>query len=370
MAHFYATCHCSGCSVTAPTVSLRRGLDSLARYPLAALPTPLERAPNLSRALGGVEILIKRDDLTGLAMGGNKARKLEYIVADARAEGADMLITTAAAQSNFCRMTAGAARRAGMRVGLLLRGTGDEAVQGNLLLDRILGAEIRFTDNMDPYASESHERLLGWVGEERRAGHHPYLVYIHGGSRPGALATMGYVAGALELAGQLSLLGVRADHLYVAVGSGSTLAGLLLGLRLLDVRTRVVGVCVGELANSVGPKAVEFMDAAAALLGLDNQFGSDLTLTDTQRGPAYGVATPAAMNAIELLARTEGTVANPVYTGKALAALVDDVRRGVVKRGETVVYLHSGGDPLVYAYADELARHALQTEERDAPAPT
>jgi len=312
-------------------------------------------------------VLIKRDDLTGLAMGGNKARKLEYIVADALAQGCDMLLTSAAAQSNFCRMTAGAARRAGMRAGLLLRGSGEEPVQGNLLLDRVLGAEIRFTQNMDPHAEESHRRLLDWADQERAAGHQPYLVYIHGGSRPGALATAGYVAGALELVSQLEAVALRADHLYVAVGSGGTLAGLLLGLRWLGSATRVVGVCVGELSAVVGPKTIEFMDAGATLLGLDNAFAADVLLTDSQRGPAYGVASPAALNAIELLARTEAVIANPVYTGKALAALVDDIRLGVVKPGETVVYMHTGGDPLVYAYADVLADHAAESA-RGAPA--
>jgi 1-aminocyclopropane-1-carboxylate deaminase/D-cysteine desulfhydrase-like pyridoxal-dependent ACC family enzyme len=354
--------------VSVGAAELRRRLDDLPRYPLAALPTPLQAAPNLSRALGGVEVLIKRDDLTGLAMGGNKARKLELIVADAQAQGADMLLTTAAAQSNFCRMTAGAARQAGMRAGLLLRGRGDEPAQGNLLLDRILGAEIRFTQNMDPYAEESHQRLLAWVAEERHAGHQPYLVYIHGGSRPGALATLGYVAGALELADQLAALGKRADHLYVAVGSGGTLAGLLLGLRWLDLATRVVGVCVGALSDAVAPKTVEFMDAGAALLGLENAYAADVLLTDSQRGPAYGVATPDGLAAIELLARSEAIIANPVYTGKALAAMLADARSGVIKPGETVVYMHTGGDPLVYVYADVLAQHAHESEKSSAAA--
>jgi 1-aminocyclopropane-1-carboxylate deaminase/D-cysteine desulfhydrase-like pyridoxal-dependent ACC family enzyme len=332
-------------------------LAQLPRLSLASLPTPLQRSENLSARLG-INLLIKRDDLTGLAMGGNKARKLEYIVADARAEGADLLLTSAAAQSNFCRMTVGAARKAGMRAGLLLRGSGDEPLQGNLLLDRVLGAEIRFTQDMDPYSAATHRDLLAWASAEGRAGAHPYVVYIHGGSRAGALATAGYVDGAAELVGQLTAMAVQADHLYVAVGSGSTLAGLLLGLRYLGLRTRVVGVCVGELSQTVGPKMLEFVDAAQHLLDLPSVDLVDWHLEDSQRGAAYGVPTESGLAAITLLAHTEAVVANPVYTGKALAALLADVASGVVRSGETVIYLHTGGDPLVYAYADALAQHA------------
>ncbi len=334
--------------------ALGAALAAVPRYPLAALPTPLQGVPNLSAALG-IEVLVKRDDLTGLAMGGNKARKLELIVADAVAAGADMLITSAAARSNFCRMTAGAARRAGMRAGLLLRGTGSEPLQGNLLLDYVLGAEVRFTAEMDPYSTATRVALDAWVEQERRAGGRPYLVYVHGGSRPGMLATVGYVAGAVELAEQAAAAGRRIGHLYVAVGSGSTAAGLLVGLRALGLATRVVGVCVGALSDVLRPRVAEYTRATSELLGVPCPDPTGLVLEDGQRGPAYGVPTEAAFEAIDLLARSEAIVANPVYTGKALAALVADVRRGVVKPGETAVFLHTGGDPLVYAYADTFA---------------
>lgn len=333
---------------------LRAALGALPRHPLAALPTPLHLAENFSRELG-IQLWLKRDDLTGLAMGGNKARKLEYIVADAREQGADMLLTSAAAQSNFCRMTAGAARRAGLRAGLLLRGTGQEPVQGNLLLDHLMGAEIRFTVDMDPYSSDTHAQLLGWVDEERARGGSPYLVYIHGGSRPGALGTIGYVDGALELAEQFNARGLSPEHLYVAVGSGGTLAGLLMGLRLVGLHTRVVGVCVGALSDEVRPRTLEFMDAASALLDLPPVPTADLVLQDSQRGKAYGVPTPAALDALTRFARAEAVILNPVYTSKALAALIADVEQGVVRPGETAVFMHTGGDPLVYTYAEALA---------------
>lgn len=341
-------------------VALRQKLEAIPRFRLAALPTPLEPAPNLSAQLG-VTVLIKRDDLTGLGMGGNKARKLEYIVADARRENADFLLTSAAAQSNFCRMTVAAARRAGVGAGLLLRGAADTPVQGNLLIDYLLGAEIRFTPNPDPYASDTYERLLDWQEEARRSGRRPYLIYLHDGSRPAALATIGYVQGALELAGQLEAMGQEIDHVYVAVGSGGTLAGLLLGLRYLGVDARVVGVCVGALSDVVGPRTLEFASAAADLLGLPPLAQGDLVLDDDQRGPAYGVPTRAGLDAILRLARTEALIANPAYTGKALAALVADVERGLIRPGQTVLFLQTGGDPLVYVYAEVLAAHARAT---------
>lgn len=328
----------------------------LPRFRLAALPTPLEPLPNLSRLLG-INLLVKRDDLTGLALGGNKARSLEFIVGDAREAGASFLITTAAAQSNFCRMVAAAGRRAGMRVGLLLRGTRAAAVQGNLLLDYLLGAEIRFTEELDPYAPATRERLDAWANEEVRRRAHPYVIDIHGRPRIGALATSGYVAGADELDRQCDAAGISPDHLYVAVGSGSTIAGLALGARdshRLN-RTRLVGVCVGALSPVVGPRIRAFEKATSDLLALPNDTAHPV-LRDDERGEAYGASTPAAFAAIRTAARADALILNPVYTGKAFAALLADVRRGDVRPGATVIFLNTGGDPLVFAYADPLAR--------------
>ena len=336
-------------------------LARLPRTALVPLPTPLEHAPNLSRTLG-IDLWIKRDDLTGLALGGNKARKLEYLVGDALAERATSLITTAAAQSNFCRATAAAAARAGLRACLLLRGSGAEAVQGNLLLDHLLGADIRFTSDMDPYSDATRGRLDAWADEERALGRRPYPIYLHGGSRAGALATAAYVQAAIELDGQLAAAGIRPAHVYVAVGSGSTLAGLLVGARgAADrlARARLVGVCVGALSPVVGPKVREFARAAAALLDAAPP-GDGVTLDDGQRGDAYGVPTPAALDAIRIAAAAEALMFNPVYTGKAFAALLADVARGAVTPGSTVVFINTGGDPLLFAYADDLAAHSTR----------
>jgi 1-aminocyclopropane-1-carboxylate deaminase/D-cysteine desulfhydrase-like pyridoxal-dependent ACC family enzyme len=336
--------------------ALQNALDRLPRQTLASLPTPFGRAVNLSDQLG-VDLWIKRDDLTGLAFGGNKVRSAEYLVGDAVARGATSLITTAAAQSNFCRVVAAAGRRAGQRVKLLLRGTGTEPVQGNLLLDHMLGAELRFTDDPDPYSEHTRGRLESWAAEDRAGGGRPYVIYIHGGSPPGALATAGYVHAALELDAQCRAAGVRPDHLYVAVGSGSTAAGLLLGARREGCRlveTRIIGVCVGAPSLVVGPRVKDFLRTTAELLGVP-PLDEEVQLEDGQRGEAYGVPTPSALEAIRVAAGAEGLLLNPVYTGKAFAALLAHIVQGIVQPGQTVVFINTGGDPLVFAYAATLA---------------
>lgn len=332
-------------------------LSRLPRFPLAALPTPLERASNLSRRLG-IDLWVKRDDLTGLAFGGNKVRKLEFLVGDALRERATCLLATASTQSNFCRVVAAAANRAGLRAGLLLRSYGDRSLQGNLLLDYLLGAEIRFTEEQDPYSPAIERQLADWADACRARGEHPYVAHLHGGSRAGALATAAYVMAAKELDIQCRDRGLRPRHLYVAVGSGSTLAGLLLGRRLPGsplADTRIVGVCVGAPSGVVGPKVREFAAVAAEALGVDPP-GDDGYLTDRERGEGYGVPTPSALEAIRSAAVHEALILNPVYTGKAFAAVLSDVACGVVRAGDTVVFLHTGGDPLVFAYADTLGR--------------
>lgn len=338
-------------------------LGALPRFKVAALPTPLDQAPRLSQLLG-VHLLTKRDDLTGLALGGNKARKLEFLIGDALAERATLILTTAAVQSNFCRMTAAAAARAGLAVGLLLRGEATASVQGNLLLDRLLGAEIRFTDHLDPYAPVHRAQLQAWCEEELARGGTPYPIYLHDGSRAGALATAGYVAAAAELDQQCGERGIQPDHLYLAAGSGATLAGLLLGAHRSGsvlAGTRIVGVCAGALSADLAPRVRTFISSAAELLDLP-ELAAPIVLDDSQRGSAYGVPTQVALDAILVASRTEALMLNPVYTGKAFAALLADIDRGVVRSGETVIFLNTGGDPLLFSYADTLAAAAADRE--------
>lgn len=337
------------------SASVSRALTALPRLPLAVLPTPLDHAPRLSQALG-INLYIKRDDLTGLALGGNKARKLEFLLGDARAESATLLLTSAAAQSNFCRMTAAAGCRAGMRVGLLLRGKADQPLQGNLLLDRMLGAELRFVDNRDPYAEIHHELLTAWAEEERARGGNPYIIYLHDGSRAGALACAGYVGAAAELHAQCTGYGISPDHLYVAVGSGGSYAGLLLGARQqgnILTTTRLAGICVSELSEVVGPHLAKTVAATGALMNLPVP-REQADLCDDERGMAYGVPTPGALAAIALAAKAEALLLNVTYTGKAFAGLLSDLRHGVVQPGDTVIFMNTGGDPLLFYDAASL----------------
>lgn len=328
------------------------------RIELATLPTPLVPAPNLSRSLG-INLLFKRDDLTGLAMGGNKARQLEYLVADALAQNATMILATAAAQSNFCRMMAAATRRVGLRAGLLLRGTIDAEIQGNLLLNHLLGAEIRFIDNYDPYHPIHQQQLSAWAAEEAANGEQPYIVDLHNGSRMGSLMTCGYVSACLEISNQLRHRDLVIDHLYVAVGSGSTLAGLSIGSQLpgsVLSRTRIVGVSVGTPSEVIVPKVREFVRSTTSLLRLPVPNKDLFTVDDSHRGRRYGESTDAGNAAAGLVAQSEALLLNPVYTSKAFSCLLSDVENGTIRPGATVVFLNTGGDPLIFAYADELAR--------------
>lgn len=328
------------------------------RTALAALPTPLETATNLSRHLG-INLLIKRDDLTGLAMGGNKVRQLEFLIADALEQKATKILATAAAQSNFCRMITAAARRVGLDIGLLLRGTPASPVQGNLLIDHLLGADIRFIDNDDPYDPAHQDTLRAWAIEEEARGEKPYVVHLHGGSTMGALMTTGYVAASRELDAQLLDRGAHPHHLYLAVGSGSTLAGLVVGSGAVTTTlsaTRLSGVTVGSPAGSIVPRIREFVHSTSTLLNLPIPASDRFYVDESQRGAHYGAPTEEGLAAIRLMARTEALMLNPVYTGKAFAALVADVRNGTIQPGETVVFLNTGGDPLLFSYADVLAQ--------------
>jgi len=337
-------------------------IESQPRFPLATLPTPLHEAARLRAALGGSDhaprILIKRDDLTGLAFGGNKARKLEFLVADAQRQGATALVTTGAEQSNHARMTAAAARMAGMRPVLVLTGEGSPAkAQGNLLLDYLLGAEVHFVpphpDPMMAIGDLEARTLERVMSELEQQGERPYLIPVGGSSPVGAL---GYVAGTGELVAQLREMGAAPSRLYYASGSRGTQAGLVLGAKVYQAPYRLYGVAVsgGEPKKTV--RAARIANEAAALIGADVRVAAeDLHTDEGYIGPGYGIPTPGCLEAIRLLARHEGILLDPVYTAKAMAGLIDHIRRGEVGPAETVVFLHTGGTPALFAYADQLS---------------
>lgn len=324
------------------------------RIPLATLPTPLDDAPHLARELGVRRLLVKRDDLTGLGLGGNKVRKLEFLLGDAQARGADTIITTAGLQSNFLRLAAAAAARVGMKAILLVRGSPDAPLAGNLLLMRLFGADVRFMQTDDPYAESTFALMRGIEDEVRRRGGRPYSIHL--GTFSGPLSAVGYVHGAAELAEQLRVMGEQCDHIVLAVGSGGTHAGLLLGLRMAGLGCHVLGVSVNAPAEDHRGRIIEKMRHAAELLGSSVSVpDQEVDVTDAYIGPGYGVPTPAGLDAIVQAARGEGFLLDPVYTGKGWAGLVDSVRRGVIRPRDAVVFLHTGGAPNAFLYSSAIA---------------
>jgi 1-aminocyclopropane-1-carboxylate deaminase/D-cysteine desulfhydrase-like pyridoxal-dependent ACC family enzyme len=328
---------------------------SLARVALGQFPTRLEPAPRLSAALGGPAIWIKREDMSGLALGGNKTRQLEVLMAATLAEGADTVVVTAAAQSNFCRTAAAAAAKLGLRAFLLLRGAQDSPRVGNLMLDQVLGAEIEFISTSNPYDPAVQTRLDAIVERLHSEDRRPKLLHVVGAT--GALAAAAYVPFAEELAEQFEANGIVPTAIYVTAGSGLTMAGLAIGLKALGLPTRVIGVSAQQKSGFLCPIVLRRATETAQLLGLPTTLEArDIEIDDSQLGPGYGIPTPAAVRAIECAARTEALLLDPVYTGKCMAGMIAHNEAGRWKGSDDIVFIHSGGTPGLFAYgADSLA---------------
>jgi D-cysteine desulfhydrase family pyridoxal phosphate-dependent enzyme len=328
-------------------------VNQLPRIPLAQLPTPITDAVRFREALGGParcpRILIKRDDLTGLGLGGNKARKLEFLIADALAQGAHTVITTGAVQSNHARMTAAAARMAGLKAVLVLTTKHDDpAPEGNLLLDYLYGADVRFVPAIDPMLAVGHDEAVvaQVVQEEAAKGRRAYVIPVGGSS---AVGTLGYVTGTAELVDQLCAMNVVPTRLYYASGSRGTQAGLTLGAKISHAPYRLWGVAVSAGEPEKIERARKAANDAAVLLGVDTRVDRDDLFTDQEYiGDGYGIPTTGGLEAIKLLADTEAILLDPAYTSKAMAALVRHVRERHVPPEETVVFLHTGGFPALF----------------------
>jgi L-cysteate sulfo-lyase len=324
-------------------------IEALARFRLAQLPTPIEELKSLSRELGGPELLIKRDDQTGLALGGNKTRKLEFLVGQALEQGADTLVTVGAAQSNHCRQTAAAAARAGLRCELLLNGIKPELPNGNLLLDELLGARIHWVQR-----SEREVKLSEILAELRKQGGKPYVIPVGGSNGVGAT---GYVLAMMELAEQLNRLNQRVDHVVFASSSGGTQAGLVVGAKVTGFDTKLHGVRIDKDDEGAiyERELAEIANETAKYIDFDAQFtAKDFNVEYDYLGHGYGVVGDLEREAIRLLASREGIVADPVYTGRAMGALLDLIRKKVFRSGETVLFWHTGGAPALFAYAEDL----------------
>ena len=327
----------------------------LARFPRRRYtphPTPIEKLERLSRELGGPEVWIKRDDLLGLAGGGNKTRKLEFLVADALGQGADTLITVGAVQSNHCRLTLAAAAREGLKCRLVLEqrvpGSYDPHASGNNLLYDLLGAEALTIVN----AGDDLNAAMGAIAAELEARGRKGYIIPGGGSNP--LGALGYVACAQEILAQSFELGVSFDHILVASGSCGTHAGLLVGFNSANCDAPVTGINVrrprGEQEVNVHALAV----ATAGLLGVTAPRREQVTALEDWVGPGYSLASAEMIEAVRLLARMEGVLLDPVYTGKAMAGLIALARAGQFKPGEKILFVHTGGAPALYAYQDAL----------------
>ena len=302
--------------------------NNLPRLSLGLFPTPVHRLDSLSCLLG-VDLWIKRDDLTGLGLGGNKVRKLEFLLAEAKAQGAELVFTTGGAQSNHAMLTAAAANRLGMKAVLILKKRGVTACVGNQLLEKLLGTEVRFLDT-DDYADiyDEMDRLGQSLGL-------PYYKIPCGGSN--ALGSLGYV----ECARELSEQSPRFDHIVCAEGSGGTMAGLALGAKLFLPGTKVHGMMVDtDPFEEITPR---LMREAAELLGEEVDITQDNYDLRDVCGPGYAIASAEGNAAVRLMAEREGIFLDPVYTGKAFAGLIAMAREGVFREGERVLFVHTGG---------------------------
>ena len=327
---------------------------NLAQFPrtkLCTAPTPLEHLPRLTRELGGPEIWMKRDDLTGMGGGGNKVRKLEFLAGDALAQGADHLVTQGAVQSNHVRQTAAVAAKLGLGCTAVLEhrietNSHDYLASGNVLLDHLMGISLEYRPGGTDMQAAIEE-----VGARLRAeGARPYLIPGGGSNAVGAL---GYANVAFELVAQANEMGLRIDRLVHATGSAGTQAGLVAGLHAMSSPVRVLGIGVRNPREKQEANVLALARATARHMGVEREVPAGAVEANCDYvGGGYGVPTPGMVEAVRMVARAEGIFLDPVYSGKGMAGLIDLVRRGVFRAGENVVFLHTGGAVGLFGYVD------------------
>jgi L-cysteate sulfo-lyase len=330
---------------------LTAAIAGLPRFSLGWLDTPLEAAPRLSAALGGPPIFIKRDDLTGLSFGGNKTRMLEFSIADAQAQGADTIVYGAAVQSNYCRQLAGACAKAGFECHLVMRPEREidsTQITGNGLVQRLLGAHITILPDNDRPSQQA--AIQAKAAELWAAGKNVYLP-----RQPDTidLEALAYAISALEVVQQCRAQGIEPKWLYVAAAD-TTQAGLVLGLKEIGSSLKVRGISP-SFNNGNEERMAGMANQAAERLDLDVTFSAaDFDNDDSYVGERYGVPTPEGLAAVSTVAQNEGILLDPVYTGKAMSGLIDHIRTGKIGPDEPVVFLHTGGAPALFGYADEM----------------
>jgi L-cysteate sulfo-lyase len=324
----------------------------LSRFPrirLGHLPTPLEPMTNLTAVLGGPRLWIKRDDCTGLSTGGNKTRKLEFLMAEAVALRSDVVITQGATQSNHARQTAAAAAKLGMKCFILLEDrTGskdpDYKENGNVLLDRLHDATVETR----PGGSDMQREMELVADQLRSEGHRPYVI-PGGGSNP--VGALGYANAAMELISQAATAGLRIDHLVHATGSSGTQAGLVAGLHAANSNIRLLGIGVRAPREKQETMVYDLACKTISHIGMRGEVPREAVVANCDYvGSGYGLPTPGMIEAVELLARTEGILLDPVYSGKGMAGLIDLVRKGHFRATDNVVFLHTGGSVALFGY--------------------
>ncbi len=319
---------------------------NIPRLHFAHLPTPIEELPRLSDHFGGPRLLVKRDDQTGLAFGGNKTRKLEFLIAEAQAQGARTLISGGALQSNHCRQTVAAAARFGLDCILVLNGEMPDKPSANLLLDQLFGAEIVAIPDRN-----ERDRVLQETFDKAVAdGRKPYLVPYGGSSPTGAL---GYAFAVEELMGQ----NANPDWIVFGTSSGGTHAGLVLGQRVFGFKGKVLGISIDESEEWLKSRVSQLASEASEKLGERIRFTpADVVANADYCAAGYGVLTDAEREAVKLFAKYEGLLLDPVYTGRAAAGMIDLIRKGYFTKEETVLFWHTGGQPALFAekYANKI----------------
>jgi D-cysteine desulfhydrase family pyridoxal phosphate-dependent enzyme len=334
------------------------------RIPLGRLPTPLEKVPTLSKALNIPHLYMKRDDLTGIGYGGNKIRKLEYLLADAVEKGADTIITTGGVHSNFTRETTACAVKVGLKTVLVLMGEEPAEYRGNVLLEKIMGADIHFVpaEGLDTVGT-AEEIMTSLSHNLEEKGHTCYIMPV-GGSTP--VGCVGFAAAFLELTEQMKALHVSADHIIIATGSGGTQAGLIVGKALTKSTTSIVGIRVGKMFEPFTTMIADKANETAAFLGLEKVFdGKDVVAYTDFVGEGYDIPTREANDALTLVAQTEAILLDPVYTAKAMAGLIGLVTRGDISREDTIVFWHTGGDIALFVGEELLGKEFMENLKRE-----
>ena len=324
-------------------------LDTLPRFHLAEFPTPIQYLDFLTKKYKGPAIYMKRDDLTSLGMGGNKTRKLEFLIGEALEQQKDTLVTAGGIQSNHCRLTAAAARKTGLDCHLILNGTEPELSNGNLLLDKIFGATIHFCDR-----KQRDERLFQVADELAKSGKKPYVIPVGGSNSTGSV---GYVNAMIEVSSQMDDMGITPDAIVFATSSGGTQAGLALGAKITGFTGEVLGISIDQIktgSDPFPPVLTKIANATAERIGSEIQLTeSDFSLNCDYLGAGYAMPGNLEFNAIKDLAHHEGILLGPVYTARAMGGFIDLIQKGYFTNDQTVLFWHTGGTPELFAWAEQ-----------------